>query len=77
MSSHRGGSLIELGVMFGLMGVTAVALIVKLLRRNRTENVDGLLIEQASRVQAHNNRVTYSSTAVHNSSPTARDYYRP
>ncbi|WP_406433628.1 hypothetical protein [Streptomyces sp. NBC_01589] len=62
--------------MFGLIGVTAVALIVKLLRRNRTENVDGLLIEQASRVQAHNNRVTYSSTAVHNSSP-ARDYYRP
>ncbi|MCM2413552.1 hypothetical protein [Streptomyces sp. RKAG290] len=70
--------MIELGVMFGLMGVTAFALIVKLLlRRNRTENVDGLLIEQASRVQAHNNRVTYSSTAVHSSSPTVRGYYRP
>ncbi|WSA74980.1 hypothetical protein OG930_04785 [Streptomyces sp. NBC_01799] len=68
--------MIELGVMFGLMGVTAVALIVKLLRRNRTENVDGLLIEQTSRVQAHNDRVTYSSAAVHNSSPTVRDHYR-
>lgn len=69
--------MIELGVLFGLMGVTAFALIVKLLRRNRTENVDGLLIEQASRVQAHNNRVTYSSAAVHSSSPTVRDHYRP
>ncbi|MFI5628863.1 hypothetical protein ACIA8E_05675 [Streptomyces sp. NPDC051664] len=69
--------MIELGIMFGLMGVTAVALIVKLLRRNRTENADGLLIEQASRVLARNDRVTYSSTAVHNSSPTVRDHYRP
>ncbi|MFE9967493.1 hypothetical protein [Streptomyces sp. NPDC005525] len=69
--------MIELGVMFGLMGVTAVTLIIKLLRRNRTENVDGLLIEQASRVHARNDRVTYSSSAVHNSTPTVRDYYRP
>lgn len=69
--------MIELGVLFGLMGVTAVALIVKLLRRNHTENVDGLLIEQTSRVQAHNDRVTYSSAAVHNASPTVRDHYRP
>ncbi|WP_329159371.1 hypothetical protein [Streptomyces sp. NBC_01717] len=66
--------MIELGVMFGLMGVTAVALVVKLLRRNRTENVDGFLIEQASRVRARTDRVTYSSAAVHNSSPTVRDY---
>ncbi|MFJ7949548.1 hypothetical protein ACIQ6K_39075 [Streptomyces sp. NPDC096354] len=63
--------------MFGLMGVTAVVLIIKLLRRNRTENVDGLLIEQASRVMARNDRVTYSSNAVHATSPAVRDYYRP
>ncbi|MFF2433348.1 hypothetical protein ACFVU4_04030 [Streptomyces sp. NPDC058107] len=31
----------------------------------------------AGRVQAHNDRVTYSSAAAHNSSPTVRDHYRP
>ncbi|MGW3248501.1 hypothetical protein [Streptomyces sp. NPDC001070] len=70
--------MIELGIMFGLMVAIAVVLIVKLMRRRGTENVDGLLIEQARRAQAYNDRVSYNSYAVHNSPPTMSDlYYRP
>lgn len=70
--------MIELGIMFGLMVAIAVVLIVKLLRRSSTENVDGLLIEQARRVQAYNDRVSYNANAVHNSPPTMSDlFYRP
>ncbi|MGW1162205.1 hypothetical protein ACWD48_29220, partial [Streptomyces sp. NPDC002519] len=53
--------MIEIGVLLGLMLTLAIALIVKLVRRSTTENVEGLLIEQARRVQAHNDRVSYNA----------------
>jgi hypothetical protein len=57
----------------------AVALIVVPLRRGSggTENVDGLLIEQARRAQAHSDRAAYSAGALDGTSPTARDHGRP
>lgn len=79
-ASRTGGIfMIELGILFGLLVAAVLALIFVLLRRgNRgTENVDGLLIEQARRVQAHSDRVTYSAGAVDGTLPTGRDDYRP
>ncbi|GGT48247.1 hypothetical protein [Streptomyces purpureus] len=57
-----------LGVFFGLLAVGVLCLIVTLVRRGsgRTENVEGLLIEQQRRLQAHSDRNTYHSTVVHN-----------
>ncbi|MFF0159866.1 hypothetical protein ACFYRY_20375 [Streptomyces sp. NPDC005263] len=71
--------MIELGILFGLLLAAALTLIFVLLRReNRsTENADGLLIEQARRVQAHKDRATYNAGAVDGILPTARDHYRP
>ncbi|SFE97377.1 hypothetical protein SAMN02787118_103140 [Streptomyces mirabilis] len=55
-----------------------VLVFVLLRRRNgNTENVDGRLIEQARRLQAHNDRVSYNAAAVHSSAPTMTDHYRP
>ncbi|MFD5481252.1 hypothetical protein [Streptomyces hawaiiensis] len=70
--------MIELGILFGLLLMTALALIFVLLRRRngKTENADGLLIEQARRIQAQNDRVTYGPGSK-NSLPTMRDPYRP
>jgi hypothetical protein len=71
--------VIELGILFGLFLVTALALIFVLLRRQngRTENADGLLIEQARRIQAQNDRATYGTGAANGHLPTVRDPYRP
>ncbi|MGW1254711.1 hypothetical protein ACWD5Q_05865 [Streptomyces sp. NPDC002513] len=69
--------MIEIGVLLGLMLTLAIALIVKLVRRSTTENVEGLLIEQARRVQAHNDRVSYNAYTMHGSAPTMSDHYRP
>jgi hypothetical protein len=41
-----------------------------------TENADGLLIEEARRVQAHQDRVSYNAMTVHSSSPTMSDLHR-
>jgi hypothetical protein len=70
--------VVELGVLFGLMVGFVAFLAVTLLRRgNRaTENADGLLVEQARRVQAQRDRSTYGSVAVHNSLPTLRGDHR-
>ncbi|MFF1742025.1 hypothetical protein [Streptomyces mirabilis] len=46
-------------------------------RNGSTENVDGRLIEQARRLQAYNDRVSYNAASVHSSSPTMTDHYRP
>ncbi|MCX4454747.1 hypothetical protein OG585_18990 [Streptomyces sp. NBC_01340] len=69
----------ELGVLFGLLAAAVLALIFVLLRRGNgsTENADGLLVEQARRLQAHNDRVSYNAASVRSSSPTTTDHYRP
>jgi len=66
------------GVMFGLFAMIVVSLIAVLLRRRNgaTQNADGLLLEQDSRVRARENRVSFSSLTVHNSAPTMTDQYR-
>ncbi|MFJ6865646.1 hypothetical protein ACIQRS_15870 [Streptomyces termitum] len=65
-------------MLFGILGAIILLLIVVLLRRggNRTENADGLLIEQEARVQAAQDRVSYNSFAVHNSPLTQSDSYQ-
>ncbi|MGW0611829.1 hypothetical protein [Streptomyces sp. NPDC002788] len=71
--------MIELGILFGLLVVTALALIFVLLRRKNgsTENADGLLIEQAQRIQAQNERAAYNAGAVDGFLPPTRDSCRP
>src|SRR5690606_42083216 len=51
--SHGGTRMVELGILFGLLGVAALGLVVVLLRRQngRTENADGLRIERARLVR--------------------------
>ncbi|MBT2438605.1 hypothetical protein J7E93_00370 [Streptomyces sp. ISL-36] len=65
-------------VLFGVLGGSVALLVVKLMRRGsgRTENVEGLLIEQARREQAHSDRTSFSSFASHNSPPTTGDSHR-
>ncbi|WP_078883932.1 hypothetical protein [Streptomyces sp. NRRL S-340] len=71
-------SMVSLAVMFGLLAAIVVGLIVVLLRRRNgsTKNADGLLIEQASRIQARRDRSSYSTLAMHNTTPTMSDQYR-
>lgn len=66
-------------MLFGLLVAAVLVLLFVLLRRRNgsTENVDGRLIEQARRVQAYNDRVSYNARSVHSSSPTMTDHYRP
>ncbi|PZH04110.1 hypothetical protein C1I97_19755 [Streptomyces sp. NTH33] len=70
--------MVTVGVMFGALAALALLLIAVLLRRGNsvTENPEGLRIEQARRVQAQHDRVSYSATTVHSSSPTMSDVYR-
>ncbi|MGW2815678.1 hypothetical protein [Streptomyces sp. NPDC001415] len=65
-------------VLLGLLVGGAVFLIVTLLRhgKSRTENAEGLLIEQASRLQARRDRVSFGTFATHNAPPTMSDHYR-
>ncbi|MBC9714041.1 hypothetical protein H9Y04_15855 [Streptomyces sp. TRM66268-LWL] len=60
------------------MGAIALGLIVVVLRRgSRTENADGLLIEQSARQQAHDDRVTYRYTdPFFDVAPPRRDHRR-
>jgi len=66
-----------LGVLLGLLVAAVAVLVLVLLRRGNgsTENVDGLLIEQARRLQAHNDKVSYNAATVHNSAPSMTDHY--
>ncbi|MFI6930567.1 hypothetical protein [Streptomyces sp. NPDC050287] len=71
--------MIEIAVMFGLLAGACLGLIFVLLRRRSspTENADGLLVEQARRVRAHEERTSYSARALDGTSPTMSDHYRP
>ncbi|MGC0210906.1 hypothetical protein [Streptomyces levis] len=70
--------MIELGMLFGLFLVTVLALVFVLVRRRngRTENADGLRIEQARRLQAQSDRVTYGIGAANGHLPVVHDPYR-
>ncbi|MET9880151.1 hypothetical protein ABZZ36_36910 [Actinacidiphila glaucinigra] len=72
--------MVELGILLFLLVSFVAYLVVKLLRRSnrRTENADGLLIEQARRRQASDDRWTYNSASVHNA-PLTHDpnVFRP
>ncbi|MEU1623664.1 hypothetical protein ABZ479_41090 [Streptomyces sp. NPDC005722] len=72
--------MVEFGILLFLLVSFVAFLVVKLLRRSnrRTENADGLLIEQARREQAHADRWTYNSATVHNA-PLTHDpnVFRP
>ncbi|GGX86170.1 hypothetical protein [Streptomyces minutiscleroticus] len=67
--------MVELGVLFGGMAVVVAFLSVRLVRRRGTvtENADGLLVEQARRLQAQSDRAAYNAATVHSSTPTLRD----
>ncbi|MFE9659118.1 hypothetical protein [Streptomyces sp. NPDC005955] len=67
--------MLTLGILFGVLVAVVVWLVVVLLRRpsTSTENADGLLIEQRHRAQAHADRQTYHSNAVHGRPPSFRD----
>ncbi|MFF7215899.1 hypothetical protein ACFZAU_36085 [Streptomyces sp. NPDC008238] len=72
--------MVEFGILLFLLVSFVAFLVVKLLRRGyrRTENVDGLLIEQARREQAHADRWTYNSATVHNAPLThSTDPFHP
>ncbi|GGR47467.1 hypothetical protein GCM10010497_58530 [Streptomyces cinereoruber] len=61
------------GVIFGIGALSYV--VVRRRGRSRTETAEGLLQEQQARLQAHQDRVSYNSWAVHNYLPTASDSY--
>ncbi|MCP9958632.1 hypothetical protein [Streptomyces sudanensis] len=56
----------EIGVFLGLLVATALALIVVLLRRGnrRTDDAEGLLIEQRRRLQAQQDRANYAAHSL-------------
>ncbi|MFD4317024.1 hypothetical protein [Streptomyces sp. NPDC058548] len=64
-------------VLFGVLAGVGALLAVTLLRRGRggTDTAEGLLMEQEARRQAYDDRVSFSSAAVHNAVPTASDAY--
>ncbi|MFJ5830793.1 hypothetical protein [Streptomyces sp. NPDC093089] len=70
--------MVALLIAFGVLGGIGVLLMVVLLRRGtgRTETADGLLVEQEALRRARHDRVSFGTTAVHNSTPTASDSYR-
>ncbi|MFE0104502.1 hypothetical protein [Streptomyces sp. NPDC059009] len=71
--------MLSLLIPFGLLAAVAMLLIVVLLRRGnrRTENADGLLIEQQRRAQARTDRTTYGAGAVRHSTTPFGDRLRP
>ncbi|MFF2774716.1 hypothetical protein ACFVU3_07395 [Streptomyces sp. NPDC058052] len=67
-----------LWVLFGGLGGLVAVLTVVLTRRggSRTENAEGLRIEERARFQASQDRVSYNSWAVHNAPPNQSDAYQ-
>ncbi|MEU6444620.1 hypothetical protein [Streptomyces sp. NPDC047046] len=57
-----------IGILFGVMALLAVLLIVKVLWRpySRTEQAEGLRLEEKARDEVRNNRSQYGSHFVHN-----------
>ncbi|GGY13118.1 hypothetical protein [Streptomyces xanthochromogenes] len=72
--SHDGSLYALLALIVG----AAVFLTAALQRRanSRTQNADGLLIAQASRLLARRDRVNFNTFAIHNAPPTVSDHYR-
>ncbi len=70
--------VVTLSVFLALIIGAAVFLTVTLLRHGNslTQNADGLLIEQESRVEAHRGRVSFGTFAVRNAPPSMADHYR-
>ncbi|MFI8183180.1 hypothetical protein OG539_03210 [Actinacidiphila glaucinigra] len=72
--------MVERGILLLLLVSFVTYLVVKLLRRSnrRTENADGLLIEQARRRQAYDDRCAYNSAFVHHAPlPHSSVVFRP
>lgn len=69
--------VVTFGLMFGAFAMPALLLIVVIPRRgNRaTENADGLLIEQARRLQAHQDRVSFDASTVLSAGPVMSDLH--
>ncbi|MEU3607786.1 hypothetical protein AB0E83_20410 [Streptomyces sp. NPDC035033] len=65
-------------VLFGVLGGAVALLVTVLLRRggSRTEDAEGLRIEERARLQASQDRVSYNAFAVHNAPPNQSDAYR-
>lgn len=70
--------MVTLFVFLSLIAGAAVFLTATLLRRtnSRTQNADGLLIEQESRILARRDRVSFGTFAVRNAPPTVADHLR-
>ncbi|MGW8326306.1 hypothetical protein ACWGLE_00205 [Streptomyces sp. NPDC055897] len=70
--------MVTLYVFLGLLAGAAALLIVTLARRgnSRTENAEGLLIEQQSRVRARSDRSSFGTFGAHNAPPTMTDQHR-
>ncbi|WP_199552036.1 hypothetical protein [Streptomyces sp. N35] len=70
--------MLEIGLLIGGMAAIVAVLIAVVLRRNsRTENADGLLMEQYARDQAHDDRMTYRYTnVIFEVPPNRRDPHR-
>ncbi|WP_328761333.1 MULTISPECIES: hypothetical protein [unclassified Streptomyces] len=62
-------------VLFGVLGGTAMLLIITLLRRNgkQTETAEGLRIEEQARVQAALDRTSFNAMSMYNTPPTSSD----
>lgn len=70
--------MVALGILFGSLVAVVVVLIAVLLRRRSgfTQNADGLRIEQARRVQARSDRVSFNAITLHGQAPNMTDEYR-
>ncbi|WP_420034838.1 hypothetical protein ACN2WE_22465 [Streptomyces sp. cg28] len=66
--------MVSIIVLFAVLALLVGGLMFKLLRRSggRTENADGLLIEQAGRNRASADRNMYSAVNMHNLPPSLR-----
>ncbi|MFF1506867.1 hypothetical protein [Streptomyces sp. NPDC058326] len=69
--------MVALLILFGVLGGAGTLMGVTLMRRGRrrTETAEGLLLEQEALRQARNDRVSFSTIAVHNNPLTASDAY--
>ncbi|MFD3531222.1 hypothetical protein [Streptomyces sp. NPDC058664] len=69
--------MVALLVLFGVLGGAGALMAVTLVRRgrSRTDTAEGLLLEQQALLQARNDRVSFSTIAVHNNPLTASDAY--
>ncbi|WP_432160109.1 hypothetical protein [Streptomyces sp. NRRL F-5630] len=71
--------MVTIGVLLGVMALLAVLLIVKVMWRpfSRTEDAEGLRIEEKARHEVRNNRSQYGSHFVHSAIIPPRGDRRP